>query len=153
MLLLNCGIISSNYLTETWIKFSIILHRVIYDGILVYMIQSKWIFTGESQWPSTKRTKDLLRLNRDQLRWVVGLLTGHCHLKWHLFKLGLTADPICERCLEDDESSIHIICDFEAVAYTRFRHLGQYFMEPSDYYDAPIDKVLHFIRNVGLIKV
>jgi hypothetical protein len=25
-------------------------------------------------------------------------------------------------------------------------------MEPSDYYDAPIDKVLHFIRSVGLIK-
>jgi hypothetical protein len=38
------------------------------------------------------------------------------------------------------------------VAYTSFRHLGQYFMEPSDYYDAPIDKVLHFIRSVGLIK-
>jgi hypothetical protein len=25
-------------------------------------------------------------------------------------------------------------------------------MEPSDYYDAPIEKVLHFIRGVGLIK-
>jgi hypothetical protein len=45
-----------------------------------------------------------------------------------------------------------ILCDCEAVAYTRFRHLGQYFMEPSDYYDAPIHKVLHFIRSVGLIK-
>jgi hypothetical protein len=30
--------------------------------------------------PSAKRTKDLLKLNRDQLRWVIGLLTGHCHL-------------------------------------------------------------------------
>jgi hypothetical protein len=28
----------------------------------------------------------------------------------------------------------------------------QFFMEPSDYYDAPIYKVLHFIRGVGLIK-
>jgi ribonuclease HI len=99
-----------------------------------------------------KKAKDLLRLNRDQLRWVVGLLTGHCHLKRHLFKLGITADPICVRCLEDNESSIHVLCDCEAVAYTRFRHLGQYFMERSDYYDAPIDKVLHFIRSVGLIK-
>jgi hypothetical protein len=27
--------------------------------------------------PSARRTKDLLKLNRDQLRWVVGLLTGH----------------------------------------------------------------------------
>jgi hypothetical protein len=51
--------------------------------------------------------------------------------------MGLTADPKCERCLEDVESSILIVCDCEAVAYTRFRHLGQYFMEPSDYYDAP----------------
>jgi hypothetical protein len=40
----------------------------------------------------------------------------------------------------------------EAVAHIRFRHLCQFIMEPSDYYDAPIDKVLHFIRGVGLIK-
>jgi hypothetical protein len=25
-------------------------------------------------------------------------------------------------------------------------------LEPTDYYGAPIDKVLHFIRSVGLIK-
>jgi hypothetical protein len=88
---------------------------------------------GLIQGPFTKKTKDPLRLNRDQLRWVVGLLTRHCHLKGHLFKLGFTDDHICERCLEDEESSIHILCDCEAVAYTRFHHLGQYFMEPSDY--------------------
>jgi hypothetical protein len=45
-----------------------------------------------------------------------------------------------------------VLCDCEAVAHLRFRHLGQFFMEPSDYYDAPINKVLHFIRGVGLIK-
>jgi hypothetical protein len=46
----------------------------------------------------------------------------------------------------------HILCDREAVAHIRLRHLGQIFTEPSDYYDATIDKVLHFIRFVGLIK-
>jgi hypothetical protein len=46
----------------------------------------------------------------------------------------------------------HILCDCEAEAQIRFRHLGQFFMEPSDYYDAPIDEVLHFIRSVRLIK-
>jgi hypothetical protein len=97
----------------------------------------------------------LPKLNTDQLRWVVGLFTGHCHLKGHLFKLELTDDPNCERCLEEDESATHILCDCEAIAYLRFRHLGQFFMEPSDYYDPPpshIYKVLHFIRGVGLIK-
>jgi hypothetical protein len=49
--------------------------------------------------PSARRTKDLLKLNRDKLRWVVGLFTGHCNLKGHLFKLGLTDDTICEQCL------------------------------------------------------
>jgi hypothetical protein len=54
--------------------------------------------------------------------------------------------------VKGDESATHILWDCEAVAHVRFRHLVQFFMEPSDYYDAPIDKVLHFIRSVGLIK-
>jgi hypothetical protein len=70
--------------------------------------------------PSAKRTRDLLRVNRDQLRWIVGLLTGHCHLKGHLSMMGLMNDPICERCLEADESATHILCDCEALAYLRF---------------------------------
>jgi hypothetical protein len=46
----------------------------------------------------------------------------------------------------------HILCDCEAIADLRCRHLGQFFMEPSDFYDAPISRVLHFIKSVGLIK-
>jgi hypothetical protein len=107
--------------------------------------------TGLKPGPSAKGTKDLLKLNRDQLRWVVGLFTGHCHLKGHLFKLGLTDDHICVRCLEEDKSATHILCDCKAIVCSRFRHLGQFFMEPSDHYDNPINKVLHFIRGVGLI--
>jgi hypothetical protein len=58
--------------------------------------------------------------------------------------MGLT----CERCLED-ESATHILCDCEAIANLRFYQLGQFFMEPSDYYDASINRVLHFIRSEG----
>jgi hypothetical protein len=82
---------------------------------------------------------------------MIGLFIGHSHLKGHLFKLGLADDRICERCLEEDESATHILCDCEAIAYLRFHHLGQFFMEPSDYYDAPLNEVLQFIRSVGLI--
>jgi hypothetical protein len=45
-----------------------------------------------------------------------------------------------------------ILCDCEAIAYLRFCHLGQFSMEPSDYYDTDINKVLHFIWSAGLIK-
>jgi hypothetical protein len=94
---------------------------------------------------------DLLKLNRDQLRWVVGLFTGHCHLKGHVFKLGLTDDPICERCLEDDESVTYPmwlwghkllkISSPEPVLHGTKWLLWR-----------PINKILHFIRSVGLIK-
>jgi hypothetical protein len=69
--------------------------------------------------PSAKRSKDLLKLKRDQPRWIVGLLTQHCHLKGHLFKPGLTVDPVCERCLEEDESATHL-CECEAIAIYGF---------------------------------
>jgi hypothetical protein len=102
--------------------------------------------------PYVRRAKGLLKLNRDELRWVVALFTGHCHLKGRFFKRGLTDAPINERCLEEDESATHILCDCEAIAYLRFRYLGLFFIDPRDYYDAPLNKILHFIRSVGLIK-
>jgi hypothetical protein len=66
--------------------------------------------------PSAKRPRDLLKLNRDQLNRLVGLLTGHCHLKGHLFKPGLRVNSTCERCLEEDESATHTQCDCEVIA-------------------------------------
>jgi hypothetical protein len=75
--------------------------------------QAKELIPG----PSARRTKDLLKLSRDQLRWVVGLFTGHCHLKRHLLKMDLTDDPTCERCLEEEESATHILCDCEVITY------------------------------------
>jgi hypothetical protein len=87
---------------------------------------------GLIQGPSAKKTREILNLYRDQLRWVVGLLTGHCHLKGHLFKLGPVNSTRCERRI-----STHILCDCEAVAYLRFRRMGHYFMEPGDYHVAP----------------
>jgi hypothetical protein len=57
-------------------------------------------------------------------------------------------EPEAHLAADDDQVTLH-----EAVAQIkRFCHMGQFFTEPSDYYDAPIDKVLHFIRGVGLIK-
>jgi hypothetical protein len=38
-----------------------------------------------------------LKLNREQLRWVVGLFTGHCYLKGHLFELDWQMAPHLRR--------------------------------------------------------
>jgi hypothetical protein len=81
---------------------------------------------------------------------ITKLLKGHSHLKGHLFKLLLTNSPICERCLEEDESATHSLCDVEAIAYLRFHHLGHYFMEPGDCCNASVRKVLCFNRRTKL---
>jgi hypothetical protein len=100
-------------------------------------------------------------INSDELRTMEemqGCISGwqvnlqHTHLKGRIFKMGLTNRPICERCLEKDESATHILCDCEATACLRFRHLGHYFTGPDDYQDTPVSKILHFIRSVGLLR-
>jgi hypothetical protein len=48
-------------------------------------------------------------------------------LKGHLFKMGLTDDPTCERCLEEDESATHILCDCEAIANFKISSPGPVF--------------------------
>jgi hypothetical protein len=42
----------------------------------------------------------------------------------------------------------HILCDYEAIAYLTSRHMGHYFLKPSDYHNVPIRKVLRFIWSV-----
>jgi hypothetical protein len=70
-----------------------------------------------------------------------------------LLAYSLPRDVFTEQLPSDGRlPATHILCNCEAVAHVRVRHLGQFFMEPIDYYDAPIYKVLHFIRGVGLIK-
>jgi hypothetical protein len=40
--------------------------------------------------------------------------------------LPLTDDTTCERCLKEDETATHILCDGEVKAHLKFRHLGQF---------------------------
>jgi hypothetical protein len=51
-------------------------HKKYWESI-IGLKQTKGSLSGLS----ARIKKDLFRLNRDQLRWVVGLLTSHCHLK------------------------------------------------------------------------
>jgi hypothetical protein len=42
----------------------------------------------------------------------------------------------------------HILCDRKGIAYLRFRHMGHYVMEPGEYQDAPISKILHSVQGL-----
>ncbi|KAJ8978715.1 hypothetical protein NQ317_015963 [Molorchus minor] len=54
-------------------------------------------------------------MNRRDIRMVTGLLTGHCHLSRHLQLIGIAEDPECRWCLEDEETSSHILTECPAM--------------------------------------
>lgn len=77
--------------------------------------------------PTAKRARELHNSSRNQLRIMMGLLTEHCHLKRHVFKLGLIDSPALDRHKQASEMASYILSDYKAVAGTgsiRFRHLA-----------------------------
>ena len=45
----------------------------------------------------------------------------------------------------------HILCDCVALATLSFRHLGHHFMQPGDFEDTSVNRILHFVQSVGLL--
>ena len=42
----------------------------------------------------------------------------------------LSDSPLCRRCEAQDETSVHILCECEALASLRHMELGSFFLEP-----------------------
>jgi hypothetical protein len=95
-------------------------------------------------------TSELLKFRRNQIRQVTGLTAGHCHLKRHLFKLGLVNSPNYERCHNNEETASYVLYESEALAEVGFCHLGVHFMRSSDYHGLPPKKIPHSAISAGL---
>jgi hypothetical protein len=90
-------------------------------------------------------------LSRNELRIMTGLLTGHCHFRRRLLKLGLVGSSRCERYKQTSETASHVLCDCDAVAVLRLQHLGHYFLKPGYLADISVSKALHYVLSVGLL--
>ncbi|KAJ8951003.1 hypothetical protein NQ318_006387 [Aromia moschata] len=93
-----------------------------------------------------------IKLGRNQLRWIVGLFTGHCSLMRHLTTIGVKNDPDCRRCGEEEETSFHILCECPALAAIRHSNVGAIIIEPKEVTDAALETVLKFLKETGLME-
>jgi hypothetical protein len=99
-----------------------------------------------------KITSDLLILSRNQMRLVVGLLTGHCHLRKHLHRLGIyKEEPVCRKCGMGEETAHHILFECEALGRIRYSVLGPSRFELETIHQEPIKPMLDLIRNAGIL--
>ena len=58
----------------------------------------------------------LLSYNRIQSRVVTGLLTGSNTVRRHCYIMGLIAGFLCRRCGAEEETSVHVLLECEALA-------------------------------------
>lgn len=102
--------------------------------------------------PSKKLTEGLLSLNKENLRWVVGILTGHCQLRKHLHRIGVARSSRCRKCGLAEESSEHILLECEALGRSRMLSLGPPGQEIATILRNPIGSICSFLKGAGVAR-
>ena len=74
-----------------------------------------------------KKSFELLKAGRRKLSMLVQIITGHNFLKKHEALVNRNDDDECRLCLEDQESSYHILAECPALAEPRLRVFGNAF--------------------------
>jgi hypothetical protein len=77
------------------------------------------------------------------------LLTGHNTLRRHVHIMGLFNDPMCRKCGTEEESSVHILCECEALASLRHAYLGFFFVDPEDIRELGMGAMWNFAKGTG----
>ena len=87
--------------------------------------------------------------NKTKSRAVTGLLTVHKTLRRHLHLIGLLDTPLCWRCGAEDETSVHIPRECEALASHRHVYLVSFFLEPEDNKSINLGAIWNFSKATG----
>ena len=54
--------------------------------------------------------RHILKRDRDDIRLMTQLVTGHANLKYHRFVMGLEDDDMCDKC-GDRQSAVHVLAE------------------------------------------
>jgi len=81
----------------------------------------------------------------------MGLLTGHNTLRRHLHVMGLNDNPTCRMCGTEEETSVHILCEYEALASLRHTYLGSFFLDLEDIRVLGVWAIWNFVKGTGLL--
>jgi hypothetical protein len=95
----------------------------------------------------------LLSFNSTQSRVVIGLLTGHNTLRRHLYIsiIGLSNNPTCRKCSTEEETSVHILCECEALASLRYTYLGSFILDTEDIRVLGMGAIWNFAKGTELL--
>jgi hypothetical protein len=122
-------------------------HLALWGGPCSTQRQARELISG----PNLATGARLLSFNRTQSRVVIGLITGRNTLRRHLHIMGLCDSLICRKCGTGEESSVHILCECEALASLRHTLLGSFFLDPEDIRLLGVGAIWNFAKGTGLL--
>lgn len=97
-----------------------------------------------------KNSKYFLSLNRNNLRRLTSILTGHNPLNNHLHTIGVTDNPYCDKCGEV-ETTEHYLCSCPAHINSRASLLGSYTINYNSIWSIAPSNILKFINKTQRI--
>jgi hypothetical protein len=68
-----------------------------------------------------------------------------------MLKLGLVGSPVCDKCKQAPSTASHVLGNCVVLAKLKSQHLGRDLMQPGDFTDIFVSKVLHFVQSLGLL--
>ena len=92
-----------------------------------------------------------LKVNSTQTTAVIGLLTGHNTPRRHLHVMGLSNDHACRKCGTEEKTSVHILCECEALGSLRHQYLGSFLLDPEDIRVLGVGAIWNSIKGIGLL--
>jgi hypothetical protein len=113
-------------------------------------VLEKKMNSSPSGGPSPFAETRLLSFNRTQSTVIFGLLTGHNTLRRHLHLMGLNYSPLCRKCGAEEETSAHILCEYEALASLGHICLGSFFLDPEFIKILSLEAIWNFSKGKGL---
>ena len=129
---------------KSWIENK---HLALWRGPCSTHRQARELISG----PELAMGARLLSFNRTQTRVVTGLLTGHNTLRRHLVVMGLCNDPMCRKYGTEEETSVHILCECEALAPLRHAYMGSFFLDSQDIGELSMGAIWNFAKGTGLL--
>jgi hypothetical protein len=100
-----------------------------------------------------KLATKIINLNRKDLRYVTGVLTGHaCHNRF-LFAINKSIYETCRFCHEEDETMYHVINECPALISARRQIFYKEITDSNDISKANYGTILRFIRRAEIQKI
>ncbi|KAI5754510.1 hypothetical protein M8J77_009123 [Diaphorina citri] len=103
--------------------------------------------------PSKTTAQKLMNLSRHNIRMIVGLLIGHCHLRKYLNTIGVyNGTTLCRNCGESEETASHVLIECPALGLKRLQILGHPGQEIGKIHSEPIKTLLNFIKETAIFE-